>query len=85
MKVDKKSIVKLVFSKDNRVLYFSRSTIPFDVNQNSLHLFKHLSVILFSKNALIKIFKIKKISLEIKEDIELLRALDNGFYISVLK
>ena len=85
LKVDKKSIVKLVFSSNNRVLYFSRSTIPYDVNQNSIHLFKHLSVILFSNKALKKYIKLKKSSLEIKEDIELLRALENGFYISTFE
>ena len=85
LRVDKKSIVKMVFTTDKKVLYFSRNTIPFNNNQKSIHIYKHLSVILFSKGILTKYKNLKKSSLEIIEDIELLRALENGFYINTFE
>jgi len=81
LRVDKKSIVKMVFTTDKRVLYFSRNTIPYYNNQKGIHIYKHLSIILFSKGILNKYKNLKKSSLEIAEDIELLRALENGFNI----
>ena len=51
----------------------------------SIHIYKHLSVILFSKGILNKYKNLKKSSLEIIEDIELLRALENGFYINTFE
>ena len=85
LRVDNKSIVKMVFSTNKRILYFSRSTIPYNKNSEEIYIYKHLSVILFSKNVLNQYRKLKKSPLEKSEDIELLRALENNLYISTLE
>ena len=80
------SVVKLAVDKNSRVIYMSRSAIPLNHKNNFLSygkisFKKHLSVIGFTKKALL-IYNDSKISfLESIEDIELLRALENNIII----
>tara|TARA_A100001015_G_C15025430_1_gene730235 strand:- start:1866 stop:2621 length:756 start_codon:yes stop_codon:yes gene_type:complete len=78
------NIVKLVTNKKNDVLYLSRANIPYQFNKKNEYIKKHLSVISFTPEALIKFAKAEKSSLEAIEDIELLRALDIGLKIKTL-
>ena len=69
---------KIVSNSKNDVLYISRANIPHEF-KNKVTLFKkHLSVISFKPEALIKFGKSKRSEPEKVEDIELLRALDVG-------
>jgi 3-deoxy-manno-octulosonate cytidylyltransferase (CMP-KDO synthetase) len=78
------NIVKLVHSVNMRVMYLSRSLIPFNFRVGSEQYLKHLSIISFKPHALEKFSKLKQTQLEQIEDIELLRALEHNFYIGTI-
>jgi 3-deoxy-manno-octulosonate cytidylyltransferase (CMP-KDO synthetase) len=77
-----KSTVKVVFNKKNRVLYFSRSKIPFNyLDKKNFQYFKDLSIVSFKPKALAQFTKFGMSKLEKQEGIELLRALENDLSI----
>ena len=81
-KKDQTSIVKVIKSQRNEVLYLSRKDLPFDYsNSKTGDLLKHLSIISFKPEALKKFAKSKKTKLEKIENIELLRAIEIGLKI----
>ena len=69
--------VRVLSSKTNRIMYLSRAKIPFNYKNSSSFVDKHVSVITFSYIGLMKYKKLKPSTLEMIEDIELLRALEN--------
>ena len=75
------NIIKVVTNKKKEVMYLSRSTIPFDFKNTNKYFKKHLSIISFKPNALIKFSQTKETFLEKIEGIELLRALEIGLKI----
>jgi len=79
---DNKSLVKNIFSKDGRIIYFSREKIPFNYkNKKKISYYKNLSVISFKPNALKKFYNSNSGIIEEIESIELLRALEIGLSI----
>ncbi len=78
------NIVKVVSNKNDEVLYLSRSNIPHEFKLKSKIIKKHLSIISFKPEALLKFSKSSKSDLENIEDIELLRALDIGLKIKTI-
>ena len=78
---DQKNIVKVVSDKLNRVLYLSRSTIPYSFKKKPQFYNKHLSIISFKPEALKKYCIYKESYLEKIEGVELLRALENNLSI----
>lgn len=78
-----KNVVKIVANKNNKIIYMSRSAIPFNLKTKS-KFYKHLSIISFKPNILKKFSKLKKSYLEMIEDIELLRALENNLNVGTL-
>ncbi len=84
LKIDQtenQNIVKIVKDINKNVMYFSRSTIPFNFENKKFPLFKHLSIISFKPEALKKYVKSKQTHLEKIEGIELLRGLEIGLNI----
>ena len=79
LKKTNKNIVKVVSNKLNKILYMSRENVPFYFNEKSKFFLKHLDIISFKPNSLIKFSNLKKSVNEQIENIELLRALDNNF------
>lgn len=81
-----KNIPKVVFRKDGRLLYQSRSPIPIDKKGNFSHAWRQVCIYAFPYKAL-KIFSKlkKKTKLENIEDIELIRFLELGFEIYMIK
>lgn len=75
------NIVKVIKNSKNQVMYLSRSNIPFEFKKNKKFAHKHLSIISFKPDVLIKFAKSKKTYHENIEDIELLRALELGMSI----
>jgi 3-deoxy-manno-octulosonate cytidylyltransferase (CMP-KDO synthetase) len=76
--------VKVVTNKDGRALYFSRSTIPFDRDQNaSFRYMKHLGFYAYRKPALERFCTLPESKLERSERLEQLRFLENGIDIHV--
>ena len=76
-----KNLVKVVFNKSGKILYFSRSLIPFDFKNKKPIYFKDLSIVSFLPKALAKFAREKMGYLEKIEGIELLRALENDLNI----
>jgi len=75
------NIIKIVKDKFKKVLYFSRSSIPFSFKRKNFFLQKHLSIISFKPIALKTYSKTNQTYLEKIEGIELLRALEAGLKI----
>ena len=75
--------VKVVLSKNNEALYFSRSAIPFDRNHTSPIYYRHLGIYAY-RTGFLKAFSNLAISpLEQAESLEQLRALWHGYAIAV--
>jgi 3-deoxy-manno-octulosonate cytidylyltransferase (CMP-KDO synthetase) len=70
--------VKVVSDMNNRALYFSRSTIPYDRDGLHPHYFKHLGIYAYRKYALERFVTLPESSLERAERLEQLRFLENG-------
>ena len=73
-----KNLVKIVSNLNNDIMYLSRQEIPYGFKSNLHNLSKHLSIVSFKQKSLTKFSSLKRSKLEIIENIELLRALDNG-------
>ena len=78
------NVVKLVFSSNNKVLYFTRSKAPYPYKSRT-NFFHHLDIISFKPEALKSFGKLKPSNLESIEGIELLRALENNFKIGTFE
>jgi 3-deoxy-manno-octulosonate cytidylyltransferase (CMP-KDO synthetase) len=75
---------KVVFNKDKKALLFSRSTIPFNRNNNSeTTYYKHIGVYAYKVGVLEQISILAPSYLEQTEMLEQLRWLENGFDIYV--
>lgn len=78
--------VKVVRSSySHRALYFSRSVIPYARKTGILPIYQHIGVYAFRKPALIKYSQLGASALELREGLEQLRALENGFKIKVVE
>lgn len=75
--------VKVVADANQRALYFSRSTIPYDRDNTQLEYFKHLGIYAYRKPFLDKFITLPESSLERAERLEQLRFLENGIPIYV--
>jgi len=79
--------VKVVLSKSNRALYFSRSPIPFlrgEEKENWIKkqsYFKHIGMYAYRRDTLNEITKLPQSPLEISESLEQLRWLENEYVI----
>ncbi|WP_071840138.1 3-deoxy-manno-octulosonate cytidylyltransferase [Synechococcus sp. KORDI-52] len=78
------SIVRVQISNSNRVMTLSRANIPHIYNKNPQHIYKHLSIIGFSKRSLELYSNLSQSHNEIVENVELLRALENDMSILAL-
>ena len=72
------SIIRILSARDGRIMYMSRSKVPSNYNNKLTFINKHASIISFQQKALNKYSKFKKSFYEKNEDIELLRAIENG-------
>lgn len=77
--------VKVVFTPDQKALYFSRSLIPFSRDNESVTYYKHLGIYAYRYDVLKKLIQLKLSNLEKIEKLEQLRWLENNFsiYVSV--
>ncbi len=77
--------VKTVMDREGFAIYFSRSTIPFfrGATDRSLY-YKHHGIYAYRNNFLQKFAELPQGELEIAEQLEQLRALENGFPIKLV-
>jgi len=80
------NIVKVVTDLQGNALYFSRSAIPFNRDQDSqLTYFRHIGVYAYTRETLLRFVDLKPSKLEQAEKLEQLRALENGIPIRMVK
>ena len=84
-KIKDKNIIKAVTAQNGDLIYFSRSVIPGKKRSNHNNFKKQVCIYAFSKKQLQKFSKHKKSNLERIEDIELLRFIDLGTKIKLIK
>ncbi len=77
---------KIVVDQSSKALYFSRQLIPyFSSSENTnIRYLKHIGVYIYKKEFLLRFPQLKKGPLEIAENLEQLRALENGYRIQVV-
>ena len=80
-----KNIVKCLLSKNNKALYFSRSTIPFSKNKESIKYNYHIGIYAFKLDFLLKMDTLDNTYYQELEDLEQLKILEHGYNISVAK
>ena len=78
------SNVYMIKSKNNEVMYVSRKELPFTKDKKTFFL-KHIGVFAFTKKSLNLFSKFKIKFLEKKENIELLRFLENNIKVNVVQ
>ncbi|MBL6666297.1 MAG: 3-deoxy-manno-octulosonate cytidylyltransferase [Flavobacteriaceae bacterium] len=84
--VENPSVVKVIVDLNNFALYFSRSPIPFDRdNEQSPPYYKHVGVYAFRKQALIEFSEQEMTPLESAEKIECIRYLEHGKKIKMVE
>ena len=83
------NIVKVLLDCNNRAIYFSRSVIPYDRDNNGMgntkQYLRHLGIYAYRKDFLLEITKLPQSPLEKLEKLEQLRAIENGYKILVGK
>jgi len=80
------SVVKVIVDLNSFALYFSRSPIPFDRdNEQSPPYYKHVGVYAFRKQALIEFSEQEMTPLESAEKIECIRYLEHGKKIKMVE
>jgi len=78
--------VKVVYNLSGRVLYFSRYPIPSDkVHPRSVPVYRQVPFFGFRRDFLLKLSELPDSPLEIQEGVDLMRIIDNGLSIDVLK
>lgn len=80
------SIPKLVVNKKEKLLYMSRAPIPTTKNMSFIKSWKQICIYSFPRNALLKFSSFsKKTEIEKIEDIEILRFLEIGYEVDMIK
>ena len=80
-----RNIVKVVTDNRGFALYFSRSAIPHGWHEGSGEALKHMGIYAYSRAALLNFVSLPAGKLEKMEDLEQLRALENGMNIFVVR
>jgi len=83
--INNPNVVKVTVDTEGNALYFSRSTIPFNRDQDDATYFKHLGIYAYRKEFLMKYADLPASQLEKTEKLEQLRVLEAGYKIKTLK
>ncbi len=79
-------VVKVVCNRHRQALYFSRSPLPFQrAFDPKTRLLRHVGLYAFRAQSLATFVSLKPSALEIAENLEQLRALENGLVIQVIE
>ena len=76
--VDSRNLVKVVFSKNNKIIYFSRAAVPYRYKDKKIKIYRDLSILSFKFKALKAYNTFKQGKIENIEGIELIRAIENN-------
>lgn len=84
--LDNPNVVKVIMDHQDYGLYFSRSRIPYQLNdQETFSAYKHMGLYSYRKDFLLHLASLPLSSLEKAEKLEQLRVLENGYKIKVIK
>lgn len=78
------SLVKVVINKKKEVMYFSRNKIPYETSIKNNKFYIHSNMICFTHDGLERFLDSKRSRLELVENIELIRALENSTKIKTI-
>ena len=79
------SIPKVTFNNQNDLMYMSRAPIPASKDLKFTFAYKQICIYAFKRKALLNFQNKKKTKIEQKEDIEILRFLENGYKVKMIK
>ncbi len=79
------NIVKAIIDKSGNAIYFSRSPIPFDRENQGVQYFKHLGFYGYRKSFLMGFKDLPESKLEEAEKLEQLRVIEAGYKIKVIE
>ena len=77
------NVVNAVFDSHHHAMYFSRLPVPFSMDAEHDHYYKHVGIYAYRKEALAKYVNLPQSKLEKIEKLEQLRALENKMIIRV--
>ena len=77
-------VVKVSHDVNKRVIYLSRSVIPCSFRVEPKYYLKHLSIISFTAEALVRFAKTKPTPIEVIEGLELMRAIESGMTVGTI-
>ena len=80
-----RNLVKVVFSDNGKILYFSRALVPYDYLDIKNNYYRDLSIVSFKYDALKKYNSFKEGKIEKIEGIELIRAIENNLNLGTFK
>ena len=80
-----RNLVKVVFSDNGKILYFSRALVPYDYLDIKNNYYRDLSIVSFKYDALKKYNSFKEGKIEKLEGIELIRAIENNLNLGTFK
>jgi 3-deoxy-manno-octulosonate cytidylyltransferase (CMP-KDO synthetase) len=79
------SVPKIIIDNKNNLLFVTRSPSPTNKKFNFIKAFKQVCIYAYPRNSLLKLKKNKKSFLERIEDIEILRFVENGIKVKMIK
>ena len=82
--INSRYLVKVIFSNNGKIIYFSRAKVPYDYKEKNVKYFRDLSIVSFLPSALKKYNQMKTGKIEKIEGIELLRAIENNLNLGPL-
>lgn len=83
--VENPNNVKVVTTKGDYAIYFSRSPIPYPRELDMKNYFKHVGIYGYRRDFVIEYSQMTQTPLETSESLEQLRVLENGYRIKVLE
>lgn len=75
----------VVFDQNNKAMYFSKTIIPYHRDKQAPCLFKHIGLYGYGEAVLLRLHELPQTPLEQIENLEQLRALENGMRIEVVE
>lgn len=81
-----RAVVKVVFDRRGYALYFSRAAIPHSKTgalKEGIAYYRHIGIYAYRRDFLLRYVSLPRSPLEVAEELEQLRALDNGYRIKV--
>lgn len=77
--------IKVVFARNNKLLYLSRASIPGSKNKMTTDFYRQVCMYGYSKDALANFSKLPRGNLELVEDHELIRFIEHDLTVGVVK